>query len=38
MSSDKMTATGMSRLAFLASPPMAVTDSNPTRIKMATVA
>ena len=33
-----MTAMGMSRLAFLASPPMAVTDSKPTRIRMATVA
>ena len=29
---------GMSRLAFLASPPIDVTDSNPTRIRMATVA
>ncbi len=33
-----MTAMGTSRLAFFASPPMAVTDSNPTRIRMATVA
>ena len=33
-----MTAMGMSRLAFLASPPMAVTDSKPTRMRMATVA
>ena len=37
-SSETMTAMGTSRLAFLASPPKAVTDSNPTRIRIATVA
>ncbi len=29
---------GMCLVGFLASPPIAVTDSNPTRIRMATVA
>ena len=33
-----MTAMGTSRLAFFASPPIDVTDSNPTRIRIATVA
>ena len=33
-----MTAMGISRLAFFASPPMAVTDSKPTRMRMAMVA
>ena len=33
-----ITAIGMWRLAFLASPPMDVTDSKPTRIRMAMVA
>ena len=33
-----ITAMGTSRLAFFASPPIAVTDSNPTRIRIATVA
>jgi hypothetical protein len=33
-----ITAIGTSRLAFLASPPSDVTDSKPTRIKIATVA
>ena len=33
-----MTAIGMSRLAFLASPPSDVHDSKPTRIRIATVA
>ena len=33
--SESSTARGMSRLAFLASSPIEVTDSNPTRIRMA---
>ena len=35
MNSESSTARGMSRLAFFASSPIEVTDSNPTRIKMA---
>jgi len=37
-SSETITAMGISRLAFLASPPIEVTDSKPTRIRIATVA
>ena len=33
-----MTAMGMCLVGFFASPPIEVTDSNPTRIRMATVA
>ena len=35
MNSDNNTARGMSRLAFFASSPSEVTDSKPTRIKIA---
>src|SRR5215470_10296643 len=35
MSRDRRTARGMSRFAFFASSPIAVTDSKPTRIRIA---
>ena len=38
MSSEAMTAMGICLVGFFASPPIEVTDSKPTRMRMATVA